>query len=501
MAGVVNSVKKYCYIPTGNQVWLDAAIELYQKGIAEPVLWIGDDRHYLKAREFFGSAVIQKQDFVFYPERIKNIEYAGENIDFFLSDNYLRAKDRCLKMMDRLDMYGTFSRLDREAIFDKLTMWALKQMEQSKPEAMVVSETPHSHTYYLIYEICLYLDLEIVKFNTWPTVPLLFLQDMRTDKRFRKKIDINSNISQIIESEVLSHIGSLGGNNQNYELPYMRAQRLQLKWKNRIASFFKLGILSWSKEQWFQARMNFGRHYYPVNPYKMGIFGRYKIKRLRRKNLLDALKEQQQIVDTRRRYVYFALHFEPERTTNPDGGEFHDQILAISRLRAMVPTDVDIIVKEHPTQFYMAERGARGRSPIFYDCVTSMSGVQMANINQSSLELIENSVFVATITGSAAFESAAMGKKALIFGDTWFNGCPNVIRWEAHITFDDMVIGEILCTNKIIDFLLTEKRLYGVPGCLNPSAQRRAAHYLNDSFFKSELKGVVHLLERFFSEL
>mgnify|MGYP000134860436 FL=1 len=47
-------MKKYCYIPTGNQVWMDVAIDLYERGIAEPVLWLGDDCHYLKAREVFG---------------------------------------------------------------------------------------------------------------------------------------------------------------------------------------------------------------------------------------------------------------------------------------------------------------------------------------------------------------------------------------------------------------------------------------------------------------
>ena len=47
-------MKKYIYIPTGNEVWLDVAIELYKKNIADPVLWLGDDRHYLKAKEVFG---------------------------------------------------------------------------------------------------------------------------------------------------------------------------------------------------------------------------------------------------------------------------------------------------------------------------------------------------------------------------------------------------------------------------------------------------------------
>ena len=34
-------MKKYCYCMTGNQVWFDAAVELYDRNIAEPVFWLG----------------------------------------------------------------------------------------------------------------------------------------------------------------------------------------------------------------------------------------------------------------------------------------------------------------------------------------------------------------------------------------------------------------------------------------------------------------------------
>ena len=496
-------MKKYCYIPTGNQVWFDVAVDLYKRGIAIPVLWLGDDRHYTKARDVFGDAVLRKQEFVFYPERIEGIHYKGENVDFFMSENYLRAKDRCLKMMDRLDLYGTFGRLDREAIFNKLSMWALKKIEQTQPEAMVVSETPHSHTYYLIYEICLYLDLQIVKFNTWPTIPLLFLQDMKTGCRFRKEIVMDKYISQSIEKEALKYVEDLNHNyaEDEYELLYMKSQRLQLKWSNKITHFIKTGLLIQIKEIWFQIRMYFNQYYYPINPYMIGVFGRFKIKKLRKSNLLKALRKAQKDVDLQSDYIYFALHYEPERTTNPDGDIFHDQILAICRLRSLVPENINIFVKEHPTQFYMADRGTRGRSPLFYDCVNSMDGVQLASIHEDSIKLIKNSIFVSTITGSTAFEAAIIGKQALIFGDTWFNKCPNVTLWDETLSFNDIVKKKISSAREIIDFLLIEKKLYGVPGCLNFTAEKRAANFLNDSFSNAEFKGVSHLLESFFAKL
>ena len=119
---------------------------------------------------------MRMQDFVHYQTNIQDINYDGEHIGFFTSENYLRAKDRCLKMMDRLDLYGIFGRIDRETIFHKLSIAILKNVEDSKPDAMVVAEMPHSHAQYLLYEICSYLEIEIVKFNTWMPVPLLFFR-------------------------------------------------------------------------------------------------------------------------------------------------------------------------------------------------------------------------------------------------------------------------------------------------------------------------------------
>lgn len=493
-------MKKYCYIPTGNQVWIDSAIDLYKRGIAEPVLWLGDDCHYQKAREVFGEAVVRKQDFVFYPERVQGINYSGENSDFFLSENYQRAKDRCFKMMDRLDLYGTFARLDRDVLFDKLSMWALKQIEDSKPDALVTSETPHSYTQYLIYEIFLYLDIEIVKFNTWNIVPILSMKNVRTGQRQKHNMAIDESISKAMDSDIINYVESLK-NRDSYELSYMKRQRLKLNFKNSIIRFFRSGYLVLIKEHWFQFRMNFNHHYYPINPYKLGMLVRFKIQRLRKKNLLKEFKKIQRTVDLENKYVYFALHFEPERSTNPDGGHFQDQTIALIKLRELLPDDIDIFVKEHPSQFLNAGKGSRGRSPIFYNILDNISGVRLVSENTNSLDLIKNSVFMATITGSAAFESAIMEKQALIFGDAWFDNCPNVIPWSNEISFESIVERKISSSDEIINFLLSERRLYTVPGCINVSAQMRHSEYIDDNFSRVELKGLVHFLENFFTKL
>ena len=82
-------MKKYVYLMTGNDVWIDAAIHLYQKKIAKPILWLGDDRHFNKAKEIFSDDVLFMNTFVHYQENIDQINYTDEKTEFFFSKNYL----------------------------------------------------------------------------------------------------------------------------------------------------------------------------------------------------------------------------------------------------------------------------------------------------------------------------------------------------------------------------------------------------------------------------
>ena len=496
-------MKKYCYIPTGNEVWFDAAVDLYERGIARPVLWLGDDRHYDKAKKIFGDAVFRKQDYVFYPERIIDIEYQGEYLSFFRSENYRRAKDRCFKMMDRLDLYGTFSRLDREALLDKLTMWVLKELSVSTPDALVTSETPHSYTQYLLYEACLYLNIETVKFNTWNIIPVLSMKNVKTNIRQKPNLQECSDIGQKMDQDIKEYLRSVARPNDtaSYELPYMRRQRIAGNLINKSVDFFAVGLKAFIKESFFQFRKNFGKAYYPINPYKLGILARYNIKRQRVRNLRVEFEDHQQVVSLETPYVYFALHFEPERSTNPDGDDFHDQLIAIANLRGLLPSDTAIYVKEHPSQFLNPGKGSRGRSPAFYNALLNMAGVTLVNENFVSLDLIDNSLFTATISGTAAFEAAIRGKTALIFGDAWFHDCPNVLKWTDSLSFDCIVKRDVSGIAEIEKYLLHERKAHTVPGCINHSAQKRHPEYLNENFYTVEKRGLVNLLELFFEGL
>ena len=474
--------------------WFDLADRLKNEGIAEPVLWLGDDRHYEKAKDVFGESVVKMLTFVHRPYELKGIDYEGEYEEFFKSENYLRAKDRCLKMMDRLDLYGTFSRQDREAYFHKIIFWTLKRFYHKKPDLLLMAEAPHSHAQYLIYEICLFLKIPSFKFNRWMLVPLIFLQNMITGEIIKKTKVIESKKDIIITEKILSFIENLSKDPNNYELSYMKKQRKQNEAIHKISNFFQKDILNAFLDIRHNIANKIKKRHSSINPYNLNFLTRKRIQRLRGKNLLKNSKKYS-VKEIAKPYVYFALHYEPERTTNPDGGDYQDQLLAIKTLRSFVPSEVEIIVKEHPSQILNKDRGPRGRSPLFYDLINNIRGVKQVDTDMDNIELIKNAELTATITGTVALEASILGSKAITFGSTWFPGCPNIIPWEESLNYEELKDIPIRGKGEVKEFLLNFRKEYAVIGCQNGSVMRRFSYLINKDFKEVEKEGVFSLVK------
>lgn len=186
-------------------------------------------------------------------------------------------------------------------------------------------------------------------------------------------------------------------------------------------------------------------------------------------------------------YVYFPLHYEPERTTNPDGGTFHDQLRALAQLRAFVPSSIAICVKEHPSQFNARMIGHQGRTARFYNTVTAISGVHLVAETVSSAKLILNAQAVATISGTVALEAAILGKRGLVFGGAWFDGCPNVMRFNQDLDWEEFWAAALCDSEEIRGWLCNRLDACGLPGCVNPSNEKYfAAHYVDGSLANCE---------------
>ena len=134
-------------------------------------------------------------------------------------------------------------------------------------------------------------------------------------------------------------------------------------------------------------------------------------------------------------FVFFPLHFQPERSTVPEGGENHNQLECIKKLRKAIPNNWVVYVKEHPRQFEKLDdfqdlRKLNFRSKKFYKEIINLKNTFLVPISFDSKKLIKYSRLNVTITGSTALESLRMKKISLTFGDTWFNSLKHSLNFN-----------------------------------------------------------------------
>ena len=133
------------------------------------------------------------------------------------------------------------------------------------------------------------------------------------------------------------------------------------------------------------------------------------------------------------KFVYFALHLQPELTTTSLGDVFVDQMLALECMRALLPDDRSIVVKENPHQTYHS----RGR--LFYARLEQIPKLVYVGKETDTYDLIERCEFVATITGNVGLDALRFGKRVLIFGNAFYKSFPGVVSYHQKLTFEDIV--------------------------------------------------------------
>lgn len=486
---------------TSNQHWFDVAVKLYNDKIAEPILWMGDHNHYKRAKAKFGGDVVKDFDFFKFKSHLINKEiYNGKYNDFFKSQHYFITKDRSLKMMDRIDDLSVMSRLDREVIFNMTVIWILSKFEKSLPDVLISVENPHTHIHYTILQICDFLNIKSVKFNSWTPLPLISLQNAITHEPVSQIKKLEGKNIEKFSKEIDEYVDNIYGRSAIYKTSHTELERLESKknsWKIKQFNKFIKDIFRKYKSRSYYKE---SKEYNPLNPFEFGALRKLKIIQTRKTNLIKALTTfLSKDINLDSNFIYFGLHYEPERTTLPDGGMFHDQFLAILKLREFVPKNIKIYVKEHPSMFYDSLFGFRGRSPLFYRLLNNINNIDILGPNHKTLDLINGSIFTATITGTLGIESAIIGKKSLIFGDSWFTGCPNTFNWTDTLRYNDLISEKLFHKTYISDFLKNKLKNESLVGLLNSRSSIRFEKYINEDFYDIQFKGIYDLLKDFFN--
>ena len=445
---------KACYIIAGADHWPELAVALRKRGV-EPKMWISSHFHDDFAREHFKDCTVYPYLATTRGQTLyqQEIPYSPP-AEMLTSPEFMRLKDQVYKTMDRQDDFGVYRRLEREAVFYSLFSFFYSELKKNEIEFVFATEGCHEPAPLTLYGVAGMMGIERRHFDISMVAPLMVMR--AGFNRERIKIgggcgEHASRFKEILHTYVDGLVAKSKARGTEEPL-YMTKQKisdsffLKKLWLNTKGQPLteKLAFIKRKAAKLFKPYYTVKKTDFLAEPQRPTPLQAWKYKRnraaLKRKlknSYLALALDKQPPLDTP--YVYAPLHYEPERTTNPDGCEFYNQIDAIVALRDFVPKDIPIYIKEHYSQFTAKLHGHRGKSLYFYRLLAQLPNVKLLPMGCNSLELAKNAEFTASITGTSCLEAAILGKKSVIFGQVWFSGCPNVHHFSEQKSYQNLL--------------------------------------------------------------
>lgn len=298
-------------------------------------------------------------------------------------------------------------------------------------DLVISPSVPHRFFDYALYIVAQNLNIKVLTFQMLPfgsrVIPLNDIRKMQ----FAEPVRDRSNFENIIQSE-------LGKSKLAYEaaIPdYMKHHARERKIVMMMYRTFSKVFRNLNRKDIY--KFKFPNTYkimfdnFPRN--RRATWLRFILEELNKQVKLYLLKRKHAYIarkpDLNKKYILFALHYQPEETSCPSAGLYCDQLFALRTLSRLVGGDCQIYVKEHAAQFDAHQEGDRGRSKSFYNAISAM-GPKIVLIDDSidTFTLIKHSQAVSTLTGTIGWESIIRMKPVITFGRSWYEHHPDNFR-------------------------------------------------------------------------
>ena len=457
--------------------WIEVAKKLQKENNIIPVYWIGwdnDDNIIEIEKEiknnfnqciFHGFSLAWKAIFPPETNNIRPISLDAELINKIASNELIG-----IKMMDRMDPdHRSFSFDERQRHFRKLLSKWLGIIDQLNIELFISASIPHRVFDYALYLACKIKGIKTLMYKITPfqdvLVPISDIDYMPetilmsyNEIKEKRETDII-----ILPNKILNSINLLKQSYEEAEPEYMKIQK-----KTSKTSYLRILIKKHNLEKLFKL-FKPTKNYYKVKKKKLEeTFPKlyqsmiYIYNGRKYKNKLKIYYESlcTKINIKEEKFIFVALHYQPEETTCPSAGHYVNQNLIIENLAELLPNDIKIVVKEHSSQFHPSMEGHTGREKWFYDDLLNIPQVVFVSSNDSSFNYIDNAIAVVTATGTIGWEAVVRGKPVLIFGNAWYEYCDNVFRIKSkndiNKALNKILYGELLSA----DYISYAKAIY-----------------------------------------
>ena len=489
--------------------WQDVLIELTKKGL--PITHtIVHYRYKNSPKKFFGDFKgVQVDGKQFYrvedvARRIK--EDLGDDfppIDANIVAAFEPIERDFYNLTDRFCFFPLSFRYRKRLFRESLRYW-IGFFEKHKIKAVFNSCTPHNFSDYMAYHVAKYLGIPTVliahtmindhviirnDYRGYNKVPADFLSDLSEAEIVQQ---INSKLYQeaFAESQVLKMViqkndqsvkaGNLNTINNKVKFDYKKfAKRLWRTLKRALRFMFIPPI--------FKGALAMNGLYPPSVRRVLRICDHiWQIRQkayLRRKSIVPNLNEK---------YIYFAMHLQPERTSTPEAEIFEDQLLAIEVLARSLPQGWKLFVKENPRQFdkkINLLKGHHHRDKSDYRDILRLPNTHLISQKVSTKDIVKNAQIVSTLSGSVGWEALLAGRPCIIFANAWYSECRSAFRIN-NIAEAKAAIAEAVTKNHdnvrldVLKYLAFMKDKY-IVGIMGDEVYVRAAKVPYDVLVKS----------------
>lgn len=365
--------------------------------------------------DFFGSEISQKCKGIIDWGNACDAKYnntilyhEAPPLDISIIKEMKPYQGEAIKLFERhIDDYYSIEKRFMD-YYEHLKYWHYFLIKNDINIVVNIGMTPHESFNYIIYRLCQILNIPCLFFELFPfrNKTRIAIKTSFEDDGFNL-LNLSNEIYDLNEAEIKL------ADDLEEEYRMFTGDPLKARFPVGIGKIHKQEILKRIKGRRLADNIKSLRNYiYTKYEYQESLKRMQKFKR----GLNELLKYYSKMAvspNLKKKYIYFPLQYQPEMTTCPLGGEYVHMYLAIEMLSYYVPDDVYIYVKEHPD---IRDVLGTSREKIHYEKIASLRNVKLIDMDVNSLLLTQNSIAVASLTGSVGYEAMYLHKPYLMFG-------------------------------------------------------------------------------------
>jgi capsular polysaccharide biosynthesis protein len=451
-------MKKAIVIVSRQNEWLNVFSNLQSDGLLKPVYWITYSENHEDVAKCFPDTVLHPRIDANrgIPASSVTDLYGVNNhgINFF---NYSKEINLLVDQIDRIDIGESMVLGQKRRLADMMISYWLNVILKFEIDIGIFGQPPHALGNYSLYIALMILNKEIRVYRYTGLNNFHFISERIDDfpANLDKNLDETMGYDNPIENlslEVRTAIDKIRVSQNQFEHWYIKDnferekkyEKLKAKIKEQLdkgniaqhLDFVRGPFLEETKvrtasnEPYRILSRNFkvpGRELWD-EPITAGENKVYKIWSYGKKEVLQEKYNSLVSEQLPENFVFFALNYQPERTTNPDGGLFYDHYRCFLILDGLLADDYKIVIKEHPNQYKYVGMGERCRWLDYYNDFMKSERCVFVPTSLSSHNIVLKAKATATITGMVGWETLLMGKPVFTFGATWYEKCFGVLN-------------------------------------------------------------------------